>query len=69
MSAQDPIFVDALSHVDSGMLAEGLAALMRERNTAFRIECNVATAHGRPQPDVYEFGITDILRLGRLLGS
>lgn len=69
MSAQDPIFARALSSVDRDMLSEGLAALLRERRTAFRIASDVANANGRPQPDVHEFGLPDILRLSRLLGS
>jgi hypothetical protein len=67
MSAKEPFFVHALSCTDRALLAEALTLLLRERSGAFRIASDVAMSKGREVPDVAEFGLSDILRLSRLL--
>ncbi|MBV8628820.1 MAG: hypothetical protein JO371_13290 [Paraburkholderia sp.] len=59
--------MDVVSNDDRELLVEALAALLRERYSAFRIATQVAGARGRDQPDVKDFGLADILRLHRQL--
>jgi len=62
-----PSIVEVVSNDDRELLVEALTALLRERSSAFRIAAHVASARGRGQPDVKDFGLADILRLHRQL--
>ncbi len=60
---------DPGSDADRRLLADALAALLRERSSAWRIAARIARARNRPSPDPGDFGLTDILRLSRQLDA
>lgn len=67
MSRIDSLQSDALSAADRKIIEQALSALLRERSVAYEIAVDVANSHGLVQPDVFDFGLPDILRLRRAL--
>ncbi|WP_179402862.1 hypothetical protein [Burkholderia guangdongensis] len=67
MSRVDLIQPDALSAADREIIEQALSALLRERSVAYEIAVNVAIARGLVQPNVFDFGLPDILRLRRAI--
>ncbi|MEF9441423.1 MULTISPECIES: hypothetical protein [Burkholderia] len=52
---------------DCRIVADALRVLLRERSEALAFAMRVADEHGRPRPDAGEFGLTDIIRLARVV--
>ncbi|HGL4262298.1 hypothetical protein [Burkholderia dolosa] len=52
---------------DRRIVADALRTLLRERAEALAFAMRVADEHGRPRPDSGEFGLTDIIRLARVV--
>ncbi|WP_244133008.1 hypothetical protein [Burkholderia metallica] len=52
---------------DRRIVADALRALLRERSEALAFAMRVADEQGRPRPDAGEFGLTDIMRLARVV--
>jgi len=59
----------AVSDDDCLILADALAVLFKERACALRLAAAIATARGERVPDAHDFGLTQILRLSRAIGS
>ncbi|HEF5875768.1 TPA: hypothetical protein SAY52_006481 [Burkholderia cenocepacia] len=52
---------------DCRIVADALRVLLRERSEALAFAMRVADEHGRPRPDAGDFGLTDIIRLARVV--
>ncbi|ALX16723.1 hypothetical protein P350_34305 [Burkholderia cepacia JBK9] len=52
---------------DCRIVADALRVLLRERSEALAFAMRVADEHGRPRPEAGEFGLTDIIRLARVV--
>jgi hypothetical protein len=52
---------------DRQIVADALRALLRERSEALHLATRIAAGHRHPRPDPRDFGLSDILRLSRLV--
>ncbi|RQS74416.1 hypothetical protein DID96_06025 [Burkholderia sp. Bp8963] len=52
---------------DCRIVADALRVLLRERSEALAFAMRVADEHGRSRPDAGEFGLTDIIRIARVV--
>ncbi|MGH8782203.1 hypothetical protein [Paraburkholderia sp.] len=53
---------------DRQIVADALQSLLRERSDALHLAMRIAADHRRPLPDASDYGLSDILRLRRLMG-
>ena len=60
---------DRLSEEERTLLGEALSALRRERGRAWNTACDQADAQGRRRPSLRAYGIEEIKRLARRLGT
>lgn len=59
--------LDLTRFSDRQIVADALQALLRERSDALHLAMRIAADHRRPQPDPNDYGLSDILRLRRLM--
>ncbi|WP_240655735.1 hypothetical protein [Paraburkholderia phosphatilytica] len=59
--------LDLSGAADRQLVADALRALLRERSEALHLATRIAAHHRRPRPDPGDFGLSDILRLARLV--
>jgi hypothetical protein len=59
--------LDLTRFSDRQIVADALQALLRERSDALHLAMRIAVDRGRPQPDPNDYGLSDILRLRRLM--
>jgi hypothetical protein len=67
MTSCDFTYLETLSAADRALLSDGLSALLRERSVAYELAVKVALSRGHAQPNVDDFGLSDILRLSRMI--
>jgi hypothetical protein len=67
MTSSDLAWLEALSAADRELLSAGLSSLLRERSVAYELATKVALSRGHAQPNVDDFGLSDILRLSRMI--
>lgn len=59
--------LDLTRFSDRQIVADALQALLRERSDAQHLATRIAADRRRPQPDPNDYGLSDILRLRRLM--
>ncbi|PRY04094.1 hypothetical protein [Paraburkholderia sp. BL25I1N1] len=58
--------IPGVTEADYTLLVEALSSLLRERSSALQIAAEVAKKRGLAAPNVWDFGLPDILRLRRV---